>query len=636
MAKKTTLQLWTGSGWEDLFPKTRSDMVILSSGDNNLEHRLNTVEAVARGAQQSLAFENYQEAIEYLNNLPFMQLSIGQNIYIRSLNVPDLWVFGTIDIPYNYPYTNDQDFIIHINGKNGGQVGYYILSPLEGSKSVITNDASSQVLVGGVHQSVWNADTKLDKVTSHTGGYYAYAINGTGDQIITRYSSGVIPGALVLRDNNGAISVGEPVSGNNAATKNYVDSNFITKGAPKGTAVKLYGETSEGRVVHRLVNTAATPTQGTIPIYRENGTLAAGTPTETYHATNKGYVDTNFVEKDTRAMGKARVYAINAVGEQVTYDLATADTNTWAGNLAYLRGASITGLTEPTATIAVQTPVNPYAAANKNYVDTNFVGKTEYATATTAGVVKGDKTFGFQVNANGIPTCDVLSTVSEYTNKTVACFISKGTLENAKYDIVKRAITQNSLVLTDDEKFNAKYWLGLNDLYELSKWKLLRQTEVTPNDEGVTGVVLDLGEFISKWYGETWIRIEMPNPNWDDDMPLYCNFGITVEAAMAWNSDPNGCQIFSAQSKSYGMLFKNYANIINLFTNWYDNIPSGTQMQSVAFNATNYPYTAFATANNAGYRVIGKRYLAITTRSASGRPAFPVGTKVLLYGRFPE
>lgn len=91
------------------------------------------------------------------------------------------------------------------------------------------------------------------------------------------------------------------------------------------------------------------------------------------------------------------------------------------------------------------------------------VGTTDYSTAAKAGVVKGDKTFGFQVNANGIPTCDVLA-ASEYGAKTVACFIGKGTLENAKNDIIKRAIVGNDITLTDAEKTSALAWLGVDSL----------------------------------------------------------------------------------------------------------------------------------------------------------------------------
>ena len=92
---------------------------------------------------------------------------------------------------------------------------------------------------------------------------------------------------------------------------------------------------------------------------------------------------------------------------------------------------------------------------------TDYVKNTDYANSAKAGVVLGDKTFGFQVNANGIPTCDILS-ASEYAGKTVACFISKGTLENAKNDIVKRAIVGNDITLTDEEKATACEWLGIS------------------------------------------------------------------------------------------------------------------------------------------------------------------------------
>ena len=244
MAKRTTLQLWTGSGWEDLFPKTRSDMVILGNGENNLEHRLNMVEAVARGAQQSLSFENYQEAIEYLNNLPYMQLSIGQNIYIRTLDVPDFWVFNTIDIPYNYTYTHDQDFITYISSKWGGQVGYYILSPLEGSKSVITNDASSQVLVGGVHQSVWNADTKLDKTTVTSEMLLTQKVDGSTDKL--GFDIAAKPYYIVRRDAKGDVLVNDTPSSTSAAVnQKYVDEAVANAGGGGSVDLSEYVKKSQ-------------------------------------------------------------------------------------------------------------------------------------------------------------------------------------------------------------------------------------------------------------------------------------------------------------------------------------------------------------------------------------------------------
>ena len=76
-----------------------------------------------------------------------------------------------------------------------------------------------------------------------------------------------------------------------AANKKYVDDNFISKDAPSGTANKLFGSDSNGKVVYRHVNLADTATQGSIPIYRVGGVLPVGTPDLGHYAANKQYVD---------------------------------------------------------------------------------------------------------------------------------------------------------------------------------------------------------------------------------------------------------------------------------------------------------------------------------------------------------
>jgi hypothetical protein len=334
MAKKTTLQLWTGTKWEDLFPSTRSDLVVFMNGENNLEHRLNTVEAVARGAQQSLAFENYAELVEYIKGLGANDLSVGQNMYIKELNVPDVWIYIANKDWTNYPFSGNEAFINSLNSENGVHVGHYVLAALETGKSVLTNQASSQVLVGGVHQSVWNADTKLDKITTALGKARVYAVNAVGEQVTYDLATAdantwagnlaYLRGASItgLTEPTATIAVQTPVNPYAAENENYVDTNFVAKDAPKGTATILYGLTSEGAVVHRVVNTAATPTQGTIPIYRENGTLAAGTPTETYHAANKGYVDAGFLAKTTVTSEMLLTQKVNGSTDKLGFDIA--------------------------------------------------------------------------------------------------------------------------------------------------------------------------------------------------------------------------------------------------------------------------------------------------------------------------
>lgn len=315
-------------------------------------------------------------------NSGFETLKGDTNDFAYSAESGTVWIYND-DIGW-------EDSGEKIPGDGGSGVASNDTPLMDGTATAGVSDAYAR----GDHRHP-SDNNKIDKITTATGLVRAYIIDANGVQSTYNIATGdsaTQPGRLVylrsaaatgITEPTATIAVQTPVNPYAAANKKYVDDNFVAKNAPKGTAVKLYGETSEGSVVHRLVNTAATPTQGTIPIYRENGTLSAGIPTELYHATNK------------------------------------------------------------------------------EYVDTNFVGKTEYATATTAGVVKGDKTFGFQVNANGIATCDIL-TASEYTDKTVACFISKGTLENAKNAIVKSAIVGNDITLTDDEKAAAQAWLGIS------------------------------------------------------------------------------------------------------------------------------------------------------------------------------
>lgn len=168
-------------------------------------------------------------------------------------------------------------------------------------------------------------------------------------------------------------------------------------------------------------------------------------------------------------------------------------------------------------------------------------------------------------------------------------------------------------------------------IVDIAKWKLLGESEVT--DDGVTGVTIDLGEPVSTWYGETWVRIETPVPNWDADKPLNCAFGDTLADSLAIDSE-QACPIFEAQSPAYGAMLGTYTNKINLFTNWYEHAPYGTTFQNSGFSARNYPTNVYATSNRADKNIIGKRYLSIFERSKIA--VFPVGTKIKLYGRFEE
>lgn len=92
----------------------------------------------------------------------------------------------------------------------------------------------------------------------------------------------------------------------------------------------------------------------------------------------------------------------------------------------------------------------------------NYVQKTDIATSSKPGLLLSAGS-GFRANIYGMPQCDVL-TATSYKSVNDSYFIGKGSIENIKYDIVKRAITENNITLTDAEKTAAKDWLGVDDV----------------------------------------------------------------------------------------------------------------------------------------------------------------------------
>ena len=84
---------------------------------------------------------------------------------------------------------------------------------------------------------------------------------------------------------------------------------------------------------------------------------------------------------------------------------------------------------------------------------------TDYAGQDKAGVIKTSNGFGMSISATGCPLA-VTATKSEYDSVNATYFIGKGTLENIKNDLVKRAVTENDITLTDEEKTAARTWIG--------------------------------------------------------------------------------------------------------------------------------------------------------------------------------
>ena len=104
------------------------------------------VDNLFNGANKAVSFVNYSAMITSLNTLAKTSYSVGQNIMIITLSVPDLWVSEIAEESVPYTYVSDDDFIAGLNTNGSVQVGFFKLSALETQKVDLTDYAKiSQV-----------------------------------------------------------------------------------------------------------------------------------------------------------------------------------------------------------------------------------------------------------------------------------------------------------------------------------------------------------------------------------------------------------------------------------------------------------------------------------------------------------
>lgn len=89
-------------------------------------------------------------------------------------------------------------------------------------------NVATYVQVNGEFQNIWDADTKLDKVSIADGEYHVYACDDVGDQITLKVMEAVEDGTIPIRDGDGHINVPQwPDTPNQAASKAYVDGLIV-------------------------------------------------------------------------------------------------------------------------------------------------------------------------------------------------------------------------------------------------------------------------------------------------------------------------------------------------------------------------------------------------------------------------
>lgn len=141
---------WVYVGSEGPFYTKSEADVLLNSKQNTEDNSLDTtrktivgaineVDSIAKGANQALSYGNYSTMVTAFNSLDDDVYKVGQNIYIVTTEVPDLWISGIESASQTYTYTTDEAFTTELNTNGYVQVGYYKLSALETQKVDLTN-----------------------------------------------------------------------------------------------------------------------------------------------------------------------------------------------------------------------------------------------------------------------------------------------------------------------------------------------------------------------------------------------------------------------------------------------------------------------------------------------------------------
>lgn len=125
----------TEEDYEEIENQVKTDIQpILEEVKDNSE----TAISIAKGANQSLTYQDYSEMVTIFNSLDKDKYKVGQNILIVTLNVPDLWISAIEETAFPYMYSNDDIFISELQATGRVQVGHYILSALETQKVDLT------------------------------------------------------------------------------------------------------------------------------------------------------------------------------------------------------------------------------------------------------------------------------------------------------------------------------------------------------------------------------------------------------------------------------------------------------------------------------------------------------------------
>lgn len=128
------------------------------------------------GKSQSKTYNNYQAFVTAVNAMNNTALKVGDNVFIVTQDVPDMWVSAVNSSSATYTYSSDSAIVTALGSANGLTVGYYVFRELETEKVDLstyqtktdnTLETTSKTVVGAINEVKNTADSAASKATTN-------------------------------------------------------------------------------------------------------------------------------------------------------------------------------------------------------------------------------------------------------------------------------------------------------------------------------------------------------------------------------------------------------------------------------------------------------------------------------------
>lgn len=156
-------------------------------------------------------------------------------------------------------------------------------------------NAATLIFVNGNAQNIWDADTKLDKVTATTTYTQAYLKGASGNQTMMNVSPTAAPSTIVQRTGNNTIKCAYALNDDEAVNRAQANQTYVAKMTNNTYGMRAYvnnlGTDTFLNVTEQVASYAMPRRTG------NGGLLVPTTPENENEAINKGYADDTYVAK---------------------------------------------------------------------------------------------------------------------------------------------------------------------------------------------------------------------------------------------------------------------------------------------------------------------------------------------------